>query len=473
MFRDKIPLSQCIDMENHAIEQLRAGNAPESAFEILSYMGYLQSRMGNYSEALVYMQEADDSLKTMPPGSVDQKEIVMFLGNLSNYYVRLHLFDEALTKNHEATALAKTSAPGYLADLWRMRGVCFKFMNRLDSAEVCNDKAILCATEIKDPLLRDNSIAFCECNKAWFYIEHPDYAPDSIASAVALIERNIGKYPQIDNTNLFLAGRGRVLLGDYDKGLAMMERALATLRGERDDLESTEFFLRLLADSYAEAGNRRLFDIYKETAALHDTLLERQREDVLLGKDFQYRISELHAEKERLADALSVSRQRNFLIVIVSLMMIIGLTEYFIGKIKRQRRHLKENQERIDHLIGDRIFLNTKIEELNAELQSKSGDDELITPLPTVILDKDSEQQFRNIFSELHPGFLENLRRDYPSLTSGNELLCMLIRLYKSNDEIAQALGISRESVITSRYRLRSRFNLSKDTDLNDFIQSR
>ena len=49
----------------------------------------------------------------------------------------------------------------------------------------------------------------------------------------------------------------------------------------------------------------------------------------------------------------------------------------------------------------------------------------------------------------------------------------MLIYLYKTNEEIALALGISRDSVVKSRYRIRQRFNMESDADLDSFIRGR
>lgn len=464
--------AECADIERQAVEEARAGKSPETAFEILSFMGYLQTRIGNYSEALDYMEEAADSLKSMPDGAVAADDAVKFLGNLANLYARFHLFDEALEKNSQAIVLSKASAPNLQPDLWRMRGSCFEQMNHLDSAEMCLSKAIRYAADIDKPQMRSNSLVFNSCSKAWFYIEHPEYDPDSIATALTVIESNIGNYRHLDDTNIFLAGRGYVLLGNYDKGIAMMEQGLVATQ-RTDDVESLEFSLRLLADSYAKAGDRRLFDIYEETTALHDTIMARRHDNVLLGKEFQYRVREQKIEKENLSYKLAANRQRTVLLVVICFMVMAGITVYFVRKTRRQRQHIADSRERIDQFISEQIFLNSKIEELNAMLQAKSKPGEEVAQLPAVLFDKDAEQKFREMFSELDPGFINNLRRDYPSLTSGNELLCMLIRLYKSNDEIAKALGVTRESVVKSRYRLRTRFNLAKENDLNDFIQSR
>ena len=48
----------------------------------------------------------------------------------------------------------------------------------------------------------------------------------------------------------------------------------------------------------------------------------------------------------------------------------------------------------------------------------------------------------------------------------------MLIYMKQSNEEIALCLGITRMSVNTARYRIRTRLGLPKDVDLDEFIAS-
>ena len=48
--------------------------------------------------------------------------------------------------------------------------------------------------------------------------------------------------------------------------------------------------------------------------------------------------------------------------------------------------------------------------------------------------------KFRKSFAALYPRFLLGLRHDYPSLTPNDELVCMLIYLKQSTDEISQLI---------------------------------
>ena len=472
---NNVPMSQRIAMQQEAVDDLRKGKSKESAYGVLSKMGYFLCRSGNYVDGLKYLLEANDSLKTMDPDSINAEEAVKLTGNLSNLYARLGLYDEALAKSREAISLCFEKEINLLPDLWRMRGNIFNIHQMADSAIACFDKALEASKalpEEKDSSLRHLHIIANEDTRAWFFIENQDYAPDSILPAINTLEKNLNDYPHNYSTNMLLIGRGYVLLGNVEKGLPMMEKAVELFR-EKEDTESVEFGLRFLAMSYAETGNRKLNDIYMETIALHDTLAKRSRDNELMGKDFQYRTMELKSDVELLNAKLYNTRQHIIYLTLVALIVIAATVTFFISRRRQHKAILQQKEQSISSLISDRIALNSQIEKLNEKLLSQTDDDGSNIVLNPLLLDKENEISFRKMFSEIYPGFIENLRMDFKGITTSNELLCMLIKLHKSNEEISLALGISRESVVTARYRLRNRFKLPKETDLNEFIQNR
>lgn len=77
------------------------------------------------------------------------------------------------------------------------------------------------------------------------------------------------------------------------------------------------------------------------------------------------------------------------------------------------------------------------------------------------------------VFNVVYPDFIPRLKAELPQLTPGDELLCMLIFLQRTTQEMTVFLGISRASVNTARYRLRQKFGLDKSVDLDEFLTSR
>lgn len=91
---------------------------------------------------------------------------------------------------------------------------------------------------------------------------------------------------------------------------------------------------------------------------------------------------------------------------------------------------------------------------------------------PQLITGKD-EGKFRRAFNQTYPDFIKNLKNDFPALSANDELVCMLIYLHHTSEEISDCLGISRASVNSARYRLRTKFQLPKSLDLDSFLSSR
>ncbi|WP_428657743.1 hypothetical protein [Runella sp.] len=83
------------------------------------------------------------------------------------------------------------------------------------------------------------------------------------------------------------------------------------------------------------------------------------------------------------------------------------------------------------------------------------------------IITDDQWQDFRLKFEKLHPQFITRLHQRNASLTDTETQMACMIRLNFSNSQIAGMLGISNESVIKSKYRLRKKID---QTDLNSYV---
>jgi len=87
----------------------------------------------------------------------------------------------------------------------------------------------------------------------------------------------------------------------------------------------------------------------------------------------------------------------------------------------------------------------------------------------------DNENQwkvFETHFENVHEAFLTRIKTAYPELTPRELKLCAYLRMNISSKEIAVLMNISTRGVEISRYRLRKKFDLSRDENLTDFILS-
>jgi tetratricopeptide (TPR) repeat protein len=86
-------------------------------------------------------------------------------------------------------------------------------------------------------------------------------------------------------------------------------------------------------------------------------------------------------------------------------------------------------------------------------------------------LDKDWED-FKLYFEQVHKNFFVKLKEKHPELSSSELKLAALVRLNLNLKESATILGISPESVKTSRHRLRKKLNLPEEQNLPDYLLS-
>lgn len=137
-------------------------------------------------------------------------------------------------------------------------------------------------------------------------------------------------------------------------------------------------------------------------------------------------------------------------------------------------RTIEEKERQLRQMLVERQNLNRQNEELVGRLENldaQHGLQEAINSLSPRLLTVEEEQEFRRQFVVIHPSFILRLRETCPGITRGEELLSMLLRLNLSSEEIALALGNSRTSVNTARFRLRKKLGLEKEVVLEEFLR--
>lgn len=81
-------------------------------------------------------------------------------------------------------------------------------------------------------------------------------------------------------------------------------------------------------------------------------------------------------------------------------------------------------------------------------------------------------EEFKLRFTAVNEKFYNKVTKEYPKLSQADQKICALIKLNFSSKEMARLLGISVESVHTTRYRLRKKMGLDRSVNLEDFIAS-
>ncbi len=210
-----------------------------------------------------------------------------------------------------------------------------------------------------------------------------------------------------------------------------------------------------------------------------------------------------------------------YYIYLVLVVMIIFLATRFllyrIGEIKKKakRKHrteLKQKEKEFQHqaLIAEKEIIRLKNEKLQNEMvhrdmelanqtmgiiqknkflvkvkdelqrMQKSTDDEKLKKKLTSlnrninkeIDNKQQNQIFETYFDEVHSEFFERLKEKYPDISPREMRLCAFIRMNLTSKEIAMLLNISDRGVEISRYRLRKKLDISRETNLSVFLSN-
>ena len=146
------------------------------------------------------------------------------------------------------------------------------------------------------------------------------------------------------------------------------------------------------------------------------------------------------------------------------------------AEIKRQEEILEMKNKELTssalRLIEKEEFLTNLNNKLSQ--QKDSVDVKTISRMVKTIQGNSTSnwKEFEARFTSINQSFYENLKAKHPNLKSADLKICALIRLNFSSKEMAPLLGISVESIHTSRYRLRKKIGLERTDNLTEYINS-
>ena len=147
--------------------------------------------------------------------------------------------------------------------------------------------------------------------------------------------------------------------------------------------------------------------------------------------------------------------------------------EKLTTEIKHKNKELANSTM---HLIQKNKFLNSVKNEVNTLLDSniestqKSSLKKLLRHIDRDINNEKNWKVFDDYFDDVHQDFLTRLKGQYPDLSPKELRLCAYLRMNLSSKEIAVLMNISIRGVEVSRYRLRKKLGIERDTNLIEYI---
>lgn len=472
------------------IELLRAMRDTMGLISQLNDLGSTYSNMSEYNTALKYYFESLELCEAIGL----ERGISSNLGNIGLSYFELDQDEKALEYYNRALEInQRLENTNSLAVNYNNMGLLHGDLGRYEEALGYHFKAL----ELRKKLGYTLSIANSLNNIGRVYMQknRPDTAVEYLNKALRVNDGKDKDLSSIIHENLT---KTYISSGNFDSARVHGEQTLA-LSQEYGSKLGMKVGYELLRDIYLERGDyKRAFEYQRSLTMVKDSILnaEKSRQINELQTKYETRQKEqeialLEQEKEQEA------MLRNAFMAGLVLIGIIGFLVY-----NRQRLKIKKNRAELDnkrlqeeqlekdlefknrqltthslHLVQKNEALRGLKKEIELLKKKNAGDiSHDLQKLENKVdysfnLDEDWEE-FKLYFEEVHTGFFDALKQEYPDLTSNELRLSALAKLNLSIKETATILGITPDSVKTARYRLRKKLGMETEESLTDFMMA-
>ncbi|MDW3208330.1 MAG: tetratricopeptide repeat protein [Reichenbachiella sp.] len=274
-------------------------------------------------------------------------------------------------------------------------------------------------------------------------------------------------------------------IGHVDSALIFYNKAFNT--AERSKLQDLKRFIaEKLIKEYENLGKiDSAFKYLKQTVTMNQAAFDEKMAQQFAR--YNSDIATLEKEKD-LQEALveKVRAENHRIIAIISGVALVSILGLIIFKSRKEhqiknelhtaeKKSLKIELDRNKQLLSSQtlsmIHKNNGFAEIVEGLKLDNRSDTKIKKIIDVnmALEKDWNN-FNLYFSQVHAGFFERLKSNHTNLTTYDIRLCALVKLGLTNKEISTLLNVKYESITMSKYRLKKKFELVGDEDVNSYI---
>jgi len=469
-------LDTALQAYSEIVDYARQTNNEEVLNTNLQNVALIHWEFGNYVKSLEISYEVLNKLRENQDSSLMPNTIQ----SIASAFNRLELYDEAKEFIQESIAIdKKLNRRLHLASSYITLGVALKALGELDSALHYNLLAKSLYEELGNKstsavLVSIGSILF---DKGQF-IEAETYFRKSLTIS------QYNRREAIVAKSKYHLGRLLLRKNELDSAENNLLDAFTYWQESKmyDELASVT---NELSKFYSNKGeHEKAYEFQGLNAMANDSLFDRAKQNKLMSLMVKQSLLEKEKEYTKLESTLTTSKQGNnwFWIALIILITTIGLVYYTIRKgnrIKELKSDLNKQGRELAFLSLSAMQKDKFITEFTDKLEPIINQDPenqelkaLLINLKTQELQTNSWNKFKSVFEQIAPQFFDNLLSKFSSLTETDLRFCALIRLGLPTKEIARIFGISAASVNKARYRLRRRFEIGKEENLDRFILS-
>ena len=199
--------------------------------------------------------------------------------------------------------------------------------------------------------------------------------------------------------------------------------------------------------------------------------------------DEKSRYSILNLQREKQAEV----QQRNLIIAAILFLAVVAVFVINRQRLKSKYRQQLAEQEKLrieqemesaraelkmfTQNIVEKTVLIERLEQQVKATENTADENQIMEELSNqTILTEDDWIKFKTLFEKTHPGFFTKLKEQANDITLAEQRMAALTRLRLTTKQMAAVLGISSNSVIKAKQRLRQRFNFQTDFHVEEFL---
>ncbi|HAV54103.1 tetratricopeptide repeat protein [Aequorivita vladivostokensis] len=453
------------------------------------------SYMAEKEKAITYLKKAIEIFKETedPRLYILQQKLGNVYFNNGNFQFAIDIYEQALPEFKK-----QKGAPYYLTLLAYGESLVETGREKEGEARLLEAKEGL--KEINN--LEYMHVAMGKLGKIYAETNRPELAEKALRESFNyLLEVHSTRFLPIAATYLKFLNDNNAL-NTSQEVISKVKEATANYKHRMNSQDELQFLLQA-RETYTRTGNfetaLRLFtridflkdsineavdDVkIKQLEEMYQNEIQRERNKVLSQNNAI--LKEYNREQKNLT---LLSLIFAVLLLILSLLLYkyhrkkLNLQKEALVQLEKSNLILQENQQLEQELRAEKEnSLGNKERELVAmslevadiqnqirdllEISTKSDiAPEVATQIENILNQRNYWKHFKTKFVEVHPEFGYNLAEMFPGLSENDIAFCSLLKLQLTNKEIASLLGISHQSVISKKYRIKKKMDL-QDND--------
>ncbi|PKQ62514.1 hypothetical protein BZG02_12380 [Labilibaculum filiforme] len=348
-----------------------------------------------------------------------------------------------------------------------------------------------------------NEIRYTNLQISELYLDM--FRTEDAGNLLRTIYDEVGEAPMQIHALLFhYYGRYYKQLSKNDSSIFYLQKSIETIDFYHIHLDKRIDDLELLSECYVAKGDHeKALRYLLESKMLSDSLFGSKstlNKELFEIKD-KYTLRLQEEERKFDAQRLELLERKNQVwlykllsLIALSILIITVLLVYFnrqASKLRNEKLLLKKEQElekqkqnvvlevKNKELMSRALQMlerDTILNDLTQNIADLPNNDKTIGELKdlanSIKIDKSKKwEEFEIHFTSVNSQFFKLLRENFSKLTATDLKFCAFIKLGFSSKDMSELMGISPDSVNTSRSRIRKKMGLDRQTNIVEFLQ--